>query len=367
MRLKVGILGTRGIPANYGGFETFAEELAVRLVRRGHRVTVYGRSHFVDPQLSTYRGVRVRVLPAIRQKYLETVSHTALSVLRACFRGYDVCLVCNAANAFLCWLPRLAGQRVVLNVDGIERKRKKWNWLGRSFHRMGESLAVRFPDCFVTDARTTQDYYLSRYRRKSPFIPLRGAGGAPGEPRGLAEAGSGGEPVSAVREPAGAGEQRPSGDPRLPEIGRGPPVGDRGRRSLQPSLHRPASATGRRDQRVVAGSRLREGVPGAALPLPLLCLRGGDRRDPSRFAGSHGSRAAWCWSTISRKTGKPWPTPASSIPSTTRRGSPDSWPESAGAPRITGNCGRRRRIRVRRRFDWERITEQYEELFYGLL
>ena len=171
MGIKVGILGTRGIPANYGGFETFAEELAVRLVRRGHRVTVYGRSHFVDPKLTAYKGVRLRVLPAIRHKYLETVSHTALSVFSACFRGYDVCLVCNAANAFLCWLPRLAGQKVVLNVDGIERKRKKWNWAGRTFHRMGESLAVRFPNCFVTDARTTQEYYLGRYGGKSPFIP----------------------------------------------------------------------------------------------------------------------------------------------------------------------------------------------------
>ena len=171
MGLKISILGTRGIPANYGGFETFAEELAVRLVRRGHQVTVYGRSHFVEPKLTTYQGVRIRVLPAIRHKYLETVSHTALSVLSACFRGYDVCLVCNAANAFLCWLPRLAGQRVALNVDGIERKRKKWNWAGRTFHRMGESLAVRFPDCFVTDARTTQEYYRRRYGRESPFIP----------------------------------------------------------------------------------------------------------------------------------------------------------------------------------------------------
>ena len=126
---------------------------------------------------TTYKGVRIQVLPAIRHKYLETVSHTALSVLWACFRGYDVCLVCNAANAFLCWLPRLAGQKVVLNVDGIERKRRKWNWAGRAFHRLGESLAVRVPDCFVTDARTTREYYRRRYGRESPFIPY----GAPAE------------------------------------------------------------------------------------------------------------------------------------------------------------------------------------------
>ena len=126
--LDIGILGTRGIPANYGGFETFAEELSTRLVSRGHRVTVYGRSHFVEPGLKEYRGVRLRVLPCIRHKYLDTVSHSALAAIVALFGSHDVVLICNAVNAFLCGLPKLAGQKVVLNVDGIERQRKKWNY-----------------------------------------------------------------------------------------------------------------------------------------------------------------------------------------------------------------------------------------------
>src|SRR5215813_885564 len=95
--VRIAVMGTRGIPANYGGFETFAEELSTRLVRRGHRVTVYGRSHYVDPARTEYHGVRLVVLPAIRTKYLDTLSHTFLSSLHGCRHRYDVVLICNAA------------------------------------------------------------------------------------------------------------------------------------------------------------------------------------------------------------------------------------------------------------------------------
>jgi glycosyltransferase involved in cell wall biosynthesis len=169
--LRIAILGSRGIPANYGGFETFAEELSTRLVRRGHEVTVYGRVGFIAHDLENYRGVRIRVLRCVRSKYLETVSHTFLSVLHAWFCDFDVLVVCNAANAFLCGLPKLAGQKVVLNVDGIERRRRKWNSLGRAFYRLGEFLATLLPETVVADARTIQDYYLDEYGLRARYIP----------------------------------------------------------------------------------------------------------------------------------------------------------------------------------------------------
>ncbi|MGW8180251.1 MAG: glycosyltransferase [bacterium] len=171
MALKIALLGTRGIPANYGGFETFAEELSTRLVVRGHDVTVYGRNHYIEPGLKSYKGVRVRRLPAIKCKYLDTVSSTFLAVMDSLFRSYDIVLICNAANAFLSWVPRLGRQSVVLNVDGIERRRKKWNWVGKEFYRLSERLAVTFPNEIVTDAETIQRYYLDRYHRSSRFIP----------------------------------------------------------------------------------------------------------------------------------------------------------------------------------------------------
>ncbi len=175
MSLRIAILGTRGIPANYGGFETFAEELSVRLVDRGHRVTVYGRNHYVPEELDDYRGVRLTRLPAIRSKYLETVSHSFISGLDNLVRPCDVVLVCNAANAFMTWIPRLRGRAVVLNVDGIERLRSKWGRVGKAYYRLGERLATWFPSRVVTDARTIQQYYLTKYRCPSTFVPY-GAG-----------------------------------------------------------------------------------------------------------------------------------------------------------------------------------------------
>jgi len=134
--MKIAILGTRGIPANYGGFETFAEELSTRLALRGHKITVYCRSGNSTWKEPYFQNVRLITLPAIKNKYLETISHTFYSALDAMFRGYDICLYCNAANALFMVFPRLAGQKVAINVDGIERKRKKWNLAGRLCYRM---------------------------------------------------------------------------------------------------------------------------------------------------------------------------------------------------------------------------------------
>lgn len=172
--MRIAILGTRGIPANYGGFETFAEELAWRLVARGHAVTVYGRNHYVPPGLTEHRGAHLVVLPTIRHKYLDTVVHTMLATSHALTKGYDVALVCNAANAVFTGWPRLFGTRVALNVDGIERRRRKWNALGRAWYLVSERLAVWFPNATVTDARVIQQYYLERYQADTTFIPYGG-------------------------------------------------------------------------------------------------------------------------------------------------------------------------------------------------
>ena len=171
MRSRLAILGTRGIPASYGGFETFAEELAPRLVARGHDVTVYCRAQYVDPARREFKGVHLQQAPTIRHKYLDTVVHTAASTVHALGGRYDAILVCNAANAIFCGWPRLVGTRVVLNVDGIERKRKKWNALGRAWYLGSEWLSTWMPNAIVTDAEVIEAYYQERYGAASTFIP----------------------------------------------------------------------------------------------------------------------------------------------------------------------------------------------------
>src|SRR3982751_1789727 len=117
--MRIAILGTRGIPANYGGFETFAEKLSTRLARRGHDVTVYCRSHHVDRKLKEFEGVHLTTLPTIRHKYLDTVVHTALSAFHA-IRRFDAVLICNAANSPFIPILTWTGTPVAINVDGLE-------------------------------------------------------------------------------------------------------------------------------------------------------------------------------------------------------------------------------------------------------
>jgi glycosyltransferase involved in cell wall biosynthesis len=166
--MHIAIAGTRGIPARYGGFETFAEELSKRLAARGHLVTVYCRGRHGLPE---YQGALLVYLPTWRHKYFDTVLHTFLSTVHLLFRRPDAALYCNAANAIFTWIPRVAGIPVALNVDGLERNRKKWNVLGRLWYRLGERLSTVCPNAVVTDAAAIERYYRERYGKASTMIP----------------------------------------------------------------------------------------------------------------------------------------------------------------------------------------------------
>ena len=166
--MRIALLGTRGIPASYGGFETFAEELSVRLVERGHQVTVYCRARHPEPR---YRGVRLQYLGTLRHKYFDTLAHTFISTLHLAAHRHDVALYCNGANALFTLLPRVLGMPVALNVDGIERKRRKWNRLAKAWYLLSEWLATFCPTAVVTDARAIQEYYRERYGKETTFIP----------------------------------------------------------------------------------------------------------------------------------------------------------------------------------------------------
>ena len=171
MKLRIAIMGTRGIPANYGGFETFAEELSVGLVERGHEVTVYGRSNTIQYKNNEYKGVKLIILPTIKHKYFDTVAHTTFSVFHGIRKKFDIILVCNSVNSIMCLIPRLFGQKVVLNVDGLEWQRSKWNYLGKLVYRISECFAALIPNQIVTDSTYIEKYYKNKFNKSSTFIP----------------------------------------------------------------------------------------------------------------------------------------------------------------------------------------------------
>lgn len=162
--MRVALIGTRGVPARYGGFETAVEEIGQRLAAEGTDVLVYCRGA-VDP-ISEHLGMELVHLPAFRAKALETLSHTFLSVLHLIFRRRkttDVVILFNAANSVFLPFFRLARIPVAVHVDGLEWKRAKWGKWGRRYYRLAESLAVRWADALIADAQGIADYYLDEF------------------------------------------------------------------------------------------------------------------------------------------------------------------------------------------------------------
>lgn len=167
--LRIALIGTRGIPAAYGGFETAVEEVGRRLVDRGHRVLVYGRD--AGTVGNTYLGIRRVTLPAVRQKALETLSHTALSTLHAVTRARpDAAFVFNAANSP--FLPLLRARRipVALHMDGLEWRRSKWGTRGKAYYRWAEGFGVQAADAIISDAPGIADYYDHQFNVSSELI-----------------------------------------------------------------------------------------------------------------------------------------------------------------------------------------------------
>ena len=169
--MKIAFMGSRGIPACYSGFETFYEQLAIRLVKRGHEVTVYNRSYFIKGVRGYYRGVRIISLPSIPSKHLDTISHTFLSSLHALFQCYNVTYYCIVGNSPLVWLPRLTGSRTLLNVDGEDWSREKWSGFARWYQKKCEWIASKISQVIIADACGVRERYSKCYSTDSVFVP----------------------------------------------------------------------------------------------------------------------------------------------------------------------------------------------------
>ncbi|WP_186307653.1 DUF1972 domain-containing protein [Microbacterium sp. 1.5R] len=160
--LTIAMVGTRGVPAAYGGFETAIEEVGRRLADRGHDVVVYTRGS--ARREKSYLGMRVVHLPAIPVKQIETLSHTGLSVLHLMTRRRPhATFVFNAANSPFLPILRARGAKVALHMDGLEWRRSKWGPRGRAYYRRAEEFGVRTADALIADAPGIADYYSHQF------------------------------------------------------------------------------------------------------------------------------------------------------------------------------------------------------------
>jgi len=166
--LRLSMIGTRGVPASYGGFETAVDEIGARLADRGHEVTVYCRG---EATVDEHRGMHLVHLPAARRRSLETLTHTALSTVHAvAHRRPDAAFVFNAANSPFVPLLRARGIPTAVHVDGLEWRRAKWGRGGKAWYRGAESFAVRTASALIADAPGIAAYYEAEFRARTELI-----------------------------------------------------------------------------------------------------------------------------------------------------------------------------------------------------
>lgn len=184
--LRVAFIGGRGVISKYSGIETYYEEVGKRLVEMGHEVTVYCRNHFT-PAVTEHNGMRLMRLPTIRSKHLETVVHTLLSTLHAVTQRYDLVHYHALGPALFSFLPRLLGKKTAVTVQGLDWQRKKWGKLASAVLRLGERASVQLPDGTMVVSRALQRRYRENHGVEAFYVPNGGVLRERSEPKRILE------------------------------------------------------------------------------------------------------------------------------------------------------------------------------------
>lgn len=178
-KVKIAMFGHKRLPSREGGVEIVVEALATRMAAKGHAVTCYNRGghHVSGAQFDTnltgeYAGIVLKTVPTFDKKGLAAVTSSFFAALCASFSRAQVVHIHAEGPAFMCWLPKLFGKRVVVTVHGLDWQREKWKQgFGAKYIRAGEKMAVRFADHIIVLSRNVQQYFQDTYGRKTAYVP----------------------------------------------------------------------------------------------------------------------------------------------------------------------------------------------------
>ena len=169
-KLKIAIIGSRGYPYVYSGYETLVKELAERLVNSGHHVRVYCHSSLFTKKPKFVNGIELIYTPSIETKFLSQFTNSFFSFLHVCFSKNDVVFVVNSANGPFGLLTKLFRKKTCINVDGLEWQRPKWKGLGSLYFRFSSKLATILFDKIITDSFEMNKVYRDKFGKKSVVI-----------------------------------------------------------------------------------------------------------------------------------------------------------------------------------------------------
>lgn len=170
-KLKVAMIGLRGIPARSGGVEMATEQLAPRLAKLGCEVTVYCRNQYCRERPKEFRGVKLKYLPAINTKYTEAVSHTSLASLGSLFKNYDIVHYHAMGNGMFSFIPRFAGKKTVVTLHGLDWEREKWGLAAKTYLKLSERMICSFPNQVIAVSKKIKDHYKEKYNKDIHFLP----------------------------------------------------------------------------------------------------------------------------------------------------------------------------------------------------
>ncbi len=168
--MKIAMLGQKGIPATYGGIERHVEELATRLVERGHEVTVYCRPYYTKMR-GEYRGVKLAHVPSVRTKHLDTATHCGFAIPHILARDYDIVHFHALGPSLFASLPRFRGMKAVATVHGLDWQREKWGTVATWILRRCEYTAVHYPNRTIAVSKALREYFQRSRDVTVTYIP----------------------------------------------------------------------------------------------------------------------------------------------------------------------------------------------------
>jgi glycosyltransferase involved in cell wall biosynthesis len=169
--MKIAMIGTKGIPATWGGIEHHVEEIATRMVALGHDVTVYCRPYYTTTDKEYYKGVHLKKLPTVPSKNLDAIVHTFLATIHAMTEDYDIVHYHAIGPATMAMLARMAGKNTVVTVHGLDWQREKWAKPARMYLKFGEYASIWFPYRTITVSKFLKSHLEQKYERPVTYIP----------------------------------------------------------------------------------------------------------------------------------------------------------------------------------------------------
>lgn len=170
IKMKIAIIGSRGYPYVYSGYETFIKELSERLVKKNIQVTVYCHKNLFQNYPKELNGIKLVYIPTIEKKALSQFVHSFQSMLHACFKNYDIILVVNSANGPFGLFTKIFRKRTAINVDGMEWLRPKWKGLGMKYFYWASRLSTKLYDQVITDSTEMAIVYKKEFNANSTVI-----------------------------------------------------------------------------------------------------------------------------------------------------------------------------------------------------